>query len=188
MPQYFIQHTLSSTTRIDVRNEIVDLFKQEVPGTGKGINASKYDYTVETFNNYSIVLKRPATLNKGFDFVVHVITPRQNQKIFKSNSGIRNLSYPSHQSIIDALLQIKNSNVSYYTSVIATHLHALFNTNTLVTANSLTGSFIDHSGNNHPVEIILLAVKWLFIEQDITYWNWSGRNMFWNMLVTNQLI
>ncbi|MBU1937042.1 DNA adenine methylase, partial [bacterium] len=27
-------------------------------------------------------------------------------------------------------------------------------------------------------ELILKVVKWFFIEQDIRYWNWSGRNMF----------
>ena len=37
--------------------------------------------------------------------------------------------------------------------------------------------FADYLNNQHPVYIVLLAIKWLFIEQDITYWNWSGRNM-----------
>jgi len=42
--------------------------------------------------------------------------------------------------------------------------------------------FSDYEGRRHPLEIILLAVKWLFIEQDITYWNWSGRGMLWNVI------
>ena len=36
--------------------------------------------------------------------------------------------------------------------------------------------------------IILLAIKWLFIEQDITYWNWSGRNMLYNHLIEMGLV
>ena len=30
-----------------------------------------------------------------------------------------------------------------------------------------------------PVDHILKTTKWLFIEQDIRYWNYSGRNMLW---------
>lgn len=33
-----------------------------------------------------------------------------------------------------------------------------------------------------PVDHILKAVKWLFIEQDIRYWNYSGKNMTWNIV------
>ncbi|MCG2711579.1 MAG: hypothetical protein L6416_04565, partial [Candidatus Omnitrophica bacterium] len=29
-----------------------------------------------------------------------------------------------------------------------------------------------------PTESILKVVKWLFIEQDIRFWSWSGRRMF----------
>ena len=31
-----------------------------------------------------------------------------------------------------------------------------------------------------PVDHILKIIKWFFIEQDIRYWNYSGRAMFWN--------
>jgi hypothetical protein len=29
-------------------------------------------------------------------------------------------------------------------------------------------------------DLIVGVLKWLFIEQDIRYWNYSGREMFWN--------
>jgi hypothetical protein len=29
-----------------------------------------------------------------------------------------------------------------------------------------------------PVDMLLFIIKWLFIEQDVTYWNYSGRAMF----------
>ena len=38
--------------------------------------------------------------------------------------------------------------------------------------------FIDYEMKLHPIAIILLAIKWLFVSEDISYWNWSGRNMF----------
>ena len=33
-----------------------------------------------------------------------------------------------------------------------------------------------------PVDPILKAIKWLFIEQDIRYWNYSGRSMTWGLV------
>lgn len=30
-----------------------------------------------------------------------------------------------------------------------------------------------------PADLLLKALKWLFIEQDITYWNYDGRMMLW---------
>lgn len=48
--------------------------------------------------------------------------------------------------------------------------------------------FDDYAGNKHPIEIILLAVKWLFMEQDCAYWNYSGRAMFYSVLQENGLI
>lgn len=33
-----------------------------------------------------------------------------------------------------------------------------------------------------PADHILKTIKWLFIEQDIRYWNYSGRNMTWGIV------
>ena len=33
-----------------------------------------------------------------------------------------------------------------------------------------------------PVDYVLKTVKWLFIEQDSRYWNYSGRNMLWGLV------
>lgn len=33
--------------------------------------------------------------------------------------------------------------------------------------------------NGFSTEMILKTLKWLFIEQDIRYWNYSGRDMLW---------
>jgi hypothetical protein len=34
----------------------------------------------------------------------------------------------------------------------------------------------------HSSELIFECVKWLFEEQDVTYWNYSGRTMFYNAI------
>lgn len=39
-----------------------------------------------------------------------------------------------------------------------------------------------HFKSGHSAELILKSIKWLFIEQDITYWNWSGRDMLYSGL------
>ena len=49
-------------------------------------------------------------------------------------------------------------------------------------------TFTDFDGNTHPLEIVLLAIRWLFIEQDITYWNFSGRSMLMNGLLGDGLV
>lgn len=33
-----------------------------------------------------------------------------------------------------------------------------------------------------PVDHILKVIKWLFIEQDIRYWNYSGSNLTWGLV------
>lgn len=33
-----------------------------------------------------------------------------------------------------------------------------------------------------PTDHILKTIKWLFIEQDIRYWNYSGREMTWGIV------
>ena len=47
--------------------------------------------------------------------------------------------------------------------------------------------FSDYENNMHPIAIILLAIKWLFIAEDISYWNWSGRNKFMDCLKSEDL-
>ena len=36
-------------------------------------------------------------------------------------------------------------------------------------------TYLEQLNNASPVEIVLLALKWLFIKQDVVYWNDSGR-------------
>ena len=39
-----------------------------------------------------------------------------------------------------------------------------------------------HFNTGLPVDHILKVMKWLFIEQDIRYWNYSGRFMIWKLV------
>ena len=72
MPYREVSYRLQSTTREDIRVEITNLFLEEEPGTGTGNLASNYCDVVDSDADYYIKLHRPAYLNKGFDFTVHV--------------------------------------------------------------------------------------------------------------------
>jgi hypothetical protein len=95
---------------------------------------------------------------------------------------------PSHDDIILALTYSQANYPTQYQSV-KQHLHDAYNCiNASFASGSPLGYFSDYNNNLHPIEIIILASKWLFIEQDITYWNWSGRAMLWNELVKKNLV
>lgn len=181
MPNYTVNFTLNSTNRAQMRQNLIATFMSEHPGTGNGNNASRYRYDVEKLNsNYGIFLKRPTRLNKGFDFTVNI-----SGMTFKKQ---RTYSNPSHADIISALTNCKNNFSTIYQNNIVPLINDIYNCKP-VNMTILSGAmFIDHKGNSHPIEIILLAVKWLFMEQDCAYWNYSGRAMFYNALKQNNLV
>ena len=41
-----------------------------------------------------------------------------------------------------------------------------------------------HFTKGLPLDLLLYTIKWLFIEQDMTYWNQSGREMNYKALMT----
>lgn len=183
-----IKYNLKSSDRTSIRNEMIDLFKKEVPGTGKKDLSSKYTYEVENFMGYSILLKRPAPLNKGFDFIVSVETPN-NLNIFPSKSGMRMLKNPSHSNISTVLSDFSSINQEIYIEKIKPLINSIYNgENVAFNYQESVAYFRDRNNMQHPIEVILLAAKWLFIEQDITYWNWSGRAMLYSHLEDNGLI
>ncbi len=177
MPLTQINYTLPITNRIQMRKDVINLFSAELPGTGTGNNASRYEYTVEQYQTYSVVLKRPANLNKGFDFTVNVVGLKFRKKKCYQN--------PSHNDIIAALSYCKSNNQNY-NNVIIPIIRDIFNCRNVNLGNS-GFTFVDYLGQSHPIEIILLALKWLFIEQDFTYWNNSGRYMLFNILHSQNL-
>lgn len=174
MPYTEIIYNLHAETRAGIRNELTNLFIEEEAGTGKGDLSSKYCYIVESYDNYTIELHRPAGLNKGYDFTVHI-----NGMYFKKT---RKRTYPSHDDIIECLMCVQKNYSSHNYDKVRKIIIDIFNCQN-PSVNEVRGVFFkDYMGDNRPIAIILLAIKWLFIEQDITYWNWSGRNMLMNSL------
>ncbi|MDB8665978.1 hypothetical protein PNU99_09220 [Streptococcus anginosus] len=70
MSNHEITYSFSNEgTRNEVRMRVVEKFSQEEAGVGKGNDASKYKYFVETLESGDrVYLQRPANLHNGFDF------------------------------------------------------------------------------------------------------------------------
>jgi len=149
-----------------IRDELVDLFKNEVAGKGTGNLATKTIYCVENINQEVIYLKRPAILNNGFDFEIHT-------KLAQFNGRIK--SRPRHEDIIDLLSFIKQTDINLFTNIQLV-IDEIYNCNE-TNINSFNLSI-----NNIAITTILKLIKWLFIEQDVTYWHFSGRNMLYTRL------
>lgn len=180
-----ISYTLLSNTREDIRKELVNLFLQEKSGLDLDTDGTRptYKYIVERLHPYNIYLQRPAKLNKGFDFTVNVETI-----YFKVGDGRRHRN-PSHNDIVDILVKYKYQNDDIYPTIknVINQIYQCQN----IDINKLTRNFAhftNYDGENIPIAVILLCIKWLFIEQDITYWNYSGRNMLFLYLQNNELV
>ena len=141
---FTINYSLPTGTRGTMRENLIQLFLKEQPGTGTGNNTSRYCYKVEQFNSYGISLKRPTQLNKGFDFTVNI-----DVLFFKKN---RKYSNPSHQDIIDALTDCKCNFPDIYPGI-AYILQQIYNCeNPNLTLSGAT--FSDYANTKHPIEII----------------------------------
>lgn len=179
MPTTTLNLTLpSGLNRKQIRDFVISEFLLEAAGTGTGSNSSKYIYTVESLSNKGkILLKRPAGLNKGMDFTVHV-----DGVVFGKGRGIVP-DRPKHDHIIaDLEAKFVANPVSYQN--IKFMLNDVFNCKT-ITPQQCTNYHI--SAGILTTEQVVMATKWLFIEQDVTYWNNSGRAMFYNALKSRQL-
>lgn len=162
----------NSGTRNDVRMRVVNALSKEEPGTGNGDRASKYIYYVETLaNGDRVYLQRPANLHNGFDFLVCV------ENTNYAGEGERRRNYPKHSDIEEDLKAKKAENKAMY-KLLHSILKRVFECEDVSDEELASLTF----NTGLPVDHIVKATKWLFIEQDIRYWNYSGRNMTWEIV------
>ena len=173
MPRYEITKFFSNSgSRDELRMRVVYAFAAETPGTGNGENASRYIYYVETLSSGDrVYLQRPANLHNGFDFLVCV----ENTNYALPGQRIRN--YPKHEDLGVDLQAKKAENEEMYTRLYEL-LRRVFE------CDDVSDDEMDaiHFSTGLPVDHILKVIKWLFIEQDIRYWNYAGRNMTWGLV------
>ena len=167
MPRYKLDlHIDNIGSRNDIRMKVVNELAKEEPGLGKKELASQYTYYVETLNdNRRIYLRRPAFLHNGFDFVVCI------EGINFNPSG-RRRDYPTHDDILDDLKQKYEEDHEKYKYLFVA-LSATHACDSIYSLNFKTG---------FPCDLLIKTLKWLFIEQDIRYWNYSGRDMLWKQI------
>jgi hypothetical protein len=154
-------------TRREVRERVVREFLDEESGEGKGDLTSKYIYTTEILaDGKRVLLTRPAFLNKGFDFVIRVEGVN-----FGEGKG-RRRDNPTLMDIVEDLEKKKANNPNLYDQLFDL-IRLTFNCREIPNEIYREMDF----GVGYSVEMVLKVIKWFFIEQDMTYWNWSGRSM-----------
>ncbi len=149
----------STENRNNLRKIILNEFLKENPWTWIWKLVSKYLYIVEKLNNWwKICLRRPANLKNGFDFLI--LYPDSN-----INKWSRLKDAPSFDNILK-IIQENIKNIDFKNSFLE-KIKLIYECKN-----------IDNFYSNEE-EIILKISKWLFIEQDIRYWNYSGRDKFY---------
>ncbi|MBK5127852.1 DNA adenine methylase [Streptococcus parasanguinis] len=174
MTEHFITKSFSNIgKRNEVRMRLVEEFSKEIPGNGKHEEASRYTYYVETLlDERRIFLRRPANLHNGFDFLVCVENTNFSKK------GKRKRNFPKHDEIVNDLL-LKQMNSPEQFNKLLSMIEDIY----FCRKNYQASDFQCFTFNQgFSADLIALTLKWLFIEQDIRYWNYSGRAMLWQGL------
>lgn len=156
------------------RNLILEFLKEE---HGSSTEVRVYNYFVETLEDGNkIYLKRPTQLNKGFDFEVRV------ENIYfrygKDGNIISTGNRPSHTDIVNDIKAKKKENIDSY-KILRHLIDKTYNCQDVSLEECHSCTF----RGEYSVELIIKVLKWLFIEQDITYWNRSGREMLYNGII-----
>jgi len=158
---YHIQINLHATDRRAVRLEVLQQFIAEEPGTREEKN--RYIYHAETLTDGSrIILKRPAWKNKGIDFEIWCENFSMNGRQAR----------PSHSDIFEEIQTVLTNHPDCREELFTAIRRVWECENPAVVLQSLNLLRLDPR-----VERLLKLVRWLFIEQDLTYWIASGRWM-----------
>lgn len=163
--------------RAGIRRFVVETFLNELPGSVD--EKQIYTYIVEDCKDNEIRLLRRAWLNKGMDFKVNF------ENIYFPGKSKRTRT-PSHQHIVDDLILKKAYDATAY-ELLAEKIRRVYSSIEYEGINSALRDIYLPVGLLTPEEVCL-TLKWLFVEQDITYWCDSGRNMLYTHLENNNLV
>jgi len=165
-----------SNDRFKFRKEIIEIFLKENPGTGKGDATSRYVYLVKILKDgRKIYLNRPAIFNKGLDFTLNVSNTNFSTGLLtKKGNPKRASTRPTHNNILVDLENKKVENLDLY-KLFVKQVDLIYG------CQNPTNIVFDFK-TGHSTELILECIKWLFAEQDLTYWNYSGRAMLYKSI------
>lgn len=150
-----------------VRTVVETFIKTEAPHLGAG---AKFRYPVEDLSiGHPLFLVRPAALRKwNFDFKVEVLPTfgmdkGRHSDIVKDFEKKRRENTKAYDDLRRALDKVYLCSESDVDTVLRQYPH-------------LAGSF--KSGAK--VDVLLKVVKWMFIMEDIVYWNYKGRSKLYD--------
>ena len=156
---------INANTRKSTRELILKTWISEEPET-------KYRYNVENIDGKWIYVRRPAPLNKGCDFKIYV------EEWLHYKNG--NEKPPSHDDVLSDLKNKFEEDENKYEEL-EEAINQVYNCKSVdEIINNVYPNLESQIGLN--VETLLKLIKWFFIEQDITDWNYSGREMFMNAI------
>lgn len=167
--------SIKATTRGEYHKQLIMLFLEEKHGTSEEWNY--YDYYVETGKNGKrVYLHRPAYKNKGMDFEVRV--EDYQFRLGKYGNIISSGNRPSHSEIWEDVHSkvVENPIDGNKLKALITQVYNCEEPN----EDDINSC---HFTTGLPLDLLLYTIKWLFIEQDMTYWNQSGREMFYTSLM-----
>lgn len=180
---------LKGHTRKEQKKCCDGIFDEEEPGHGKGDKVSRYKYNFRNYDEYEVIAKRP-TQNGGHDFKLHIIYKNdEDKKIFKNINEKGKASFtsaPTHNNIIESLISCKKLYPKEYKKV-EKAINDIFLCKILKSPN-INAYFLNYNNEKYPILLILESLIYLFIEQDIKYWAFSGRNSLYSKLVYENAI
>jgi hypothetical protein len=164
-PSVVVEWTLACADRKAQRRAIAEKWSEEDAHTN-------YRYNVERCaDGKRVYLLRPTWLNKGFDFQVNI---EGLVKVVKPGKGATR-EMPAHGDVIHDLrskVEQRPNGAKLLFEAIAAVYDCGEPAGILRRLPRLAGSSV-----GWPVDQSLYAVKWLFVEQDVTYWLQTGRDM-----------
>lgn len=163
--------------REKIRRFVIERFLEELPGTGTEELASKYIYIVEECESRPLKIARQANLNKGMDFKI------QFDDVFFQGKKRRTRA-PSHTHIFNELIQKRQNYANSYVNLV----EAIKSIYLCQDIDNMQLRAIQMSEGLLTAEELVLTIKWMFIEQDITYWGYSGRGMLYHGLCEQGLV
>lgn len=160
-----LEFSLKEKSRKELRDKTINKFLSEKGGYWKDgkKHVTRYKYFVEKLkDSRQVFLLRPTFLNKGIDFQVWV------EKMDWMED-----KRPSHKDILNDLKLKKFENPIDF-KILMQLIDRIWNCEDPDEClKKINLKFKD----GFSVELLLKVLKWLFIEQDITYWNYDGRTM-----------
>ena len=156
-------------TKTDIRVFLLSQWSKETPQT-------KYRYFVEILpSNSRLYIERPGRLNKGCDFVIYI----ENEESLSYKNG--NDSPPTHDFLLTDLREKKEILSNKQWESVISAIQKIYNVDTIYNALQCVKQ-LPNNRNGLPMETVFKLVRWFFIEQDLTYWAKSGREMLFNTI------